>query len=201
MSDESNGMDDVNEMDDVNGMDEPDGLDESNGPDAEPNPVDAEGATADPVEKEGTFLVTHAEDDSAVVRDVADGQVHALAANPGVEVGQAMEATLASEPPLHATWTAVEVYERRTIDRERSEEPPTRQEREAAEDGAVGDLARIERAGSGELHVLSVPEDRTEDAVEDVLEDEATLTRAARLGVSRVEVRAADGVVSVRYLP
>lgn len=187
--------------DESNETDEPNESNEPNESDAEPNPVAAEGTTADPLEKEGTFLVTHAEDDSAIVRDVADGQVHALAANPGVEVGQAMEATLASEPPLHATWTAVEVYGRRTIERERSEEPPTQQEREAAEDGAVGDLARIERAGSGELHVLSVPDDRTEDAVEDVLEDEATLTRAARMGVSRVEVRAADGVVSVRYLP
>jgi len=30
---------------------------------------------------------------------------------------------------------------------------------------------------------------------------EATLSRAARLGVARVEVRSEPGVVSVRYMP
>ena len=34
--------------------------------------------------KEGTFYVTEAEDASAVLRDVTDGQVHTLADNPGV---------------------------------------------------------------------------------------------------------------------
>ena len=62
-------------------------------------------------------------------------------------------------------------------------------------------MTRQERAGEGELHVITVPEEETEQATADVLEDEATLTQAAKLGVARVEVRAADGVVSVRYLP
>ena len=62
-------------------------------------------------------------------------------------------------------------------------------------------MTRRERAGTGELHVLTVPDGETEAAVADVLEDEATLARAARLGVERVEVRSEPGVVSVRYLP
>jgi hypothetical protein len=49
--------------------------------------------------------------------------------------------------------------------------------------------------------VLTVPDDGTEQAVADVLEDEATFSRAARLGVGLVEVRSEPGVVSVRYLP
>jgi ABC-type uncharacterized transport system YnjBCD substrate-binding protein len=65
----------------------------------------------------------------------------------------------------------------------------------------LADLTRREREGVGELHVLTVPEDSTDDAVEDVLADQATVERAARLGVDRAEVRADDGVVSVRYLP
>jgi hypothetical protein len=65
----------------------------------------------------------------------------------------------------------------------------------------VGELTTRERAGEGEVHVISVPPGRTEQAVADVVEDETTLTRAARLGVNRVEVRAAEGVLSVRYLP
>ena len=63
-----------------------------------------------------------------------------------------------------------------------------------------GEAAAL-RAGEGELHVLTVPEDGTTDAVADVLDDEETLARAARLGVRRVEVRGESGVVSVRYLP
>jgi hypothetical protein len=36
----------------------------------------------------------------------------------------------------------------------------------------------------------------------DVIDDrEGTLSRAARLGVNRVEVRSEPGVVAVRYLP
>jgi hypothetical protein len=70
-----------------------------------------------------------------------------------------------------------------------------------AADQPGGEVTRRERAGTGELHVLSVPEADTEQAVADVLADEATLVRAARLGVGRVEVRNEPGLVSVRYLP
>ena len=55
--------------------------------------------------------------------------------------------------------------------------------------------------GDGEDVDLTVPDEETEAAVGDVLDDEATVERAARFGVERVEVRAEPGVVSVRYLP
>ncbi|ERH11829.1 MAG: hypothetical protein J07HB67_00840, partial [halophilic archaeon J07HB67] len=59
-----------------------------------------------------------------------------------------------------------------------------------------------ERAGDGELHVITVPEERTEIAVDDVTNDRETrLLQAARAGASLVEVRSEPGVVSVRYLP
>ena len=155
----------------------------------------------EPSEKTSTFLVTHAEGDSAVLKDVHDGQVHTLSLNPGVEEADAVEATVAPEPPMNLTWSVVEVEERRQLTTERSEEPPTVQERELAAEQEVGEIAREERAGTGEIHVLTVPPEDTESAVEDVLDDEGTLSRAARLGVSRVEVRSEDGVVSVRYMP
>ncbi|WP_246984433.1 DUF5812 family protein [Halorientalis marina] len=152
--------------------------------------------------KEGTFLVTHADDDSAVLRDVADGQVHTLADNPGVEGGAVVEAAIEPEPPMEVAWTVAELRGQRTIPVERSAEPPTRQAEEIAADQAVGEVTRQERAGEGELHVLTVPADGIEDAVTDVLDDEETVARAARMDVARVEVRAAEtGVVSVRYLP
>jgi len=155
----------------------------------------------DPSEKTSTFLVTHAEGDSAVLKDVHDGQVHTLSANPGVEETDAVEATVAPDPPMNLTWSVVDVEERRSLATERSDEPPTSRERDLAAEQTVGEIAREERAGEGEIHVLTVPPEDTADAVEDVLDDEGTLSRAARLGVSRVEVRAEEGVVSVRYMP
>lgn len=150
--------------------------------------------------KEGTFLVAEADEGSAVLRDVDDGQVHALSSNPDLEPGAVVDATVTPEPPMEVTWSA-EIHETRRIEREQSDLEPTQRAREAASEQAVGDLTRFERAGEGEVHVLSVPENEVEQAVADVIEDVATLERAARLGAVRVEVRTAPGVVSIRYLP
>ncbi|WP_144922692.1 DUF5812 family protein [Halorubrum salsamenti] len=153
-------------------------------------------------EKESTFLVTHVESDSAVLKDVRDGQVHTLSSNPGLAVDDAVEATVAPDPPMEVTYRVVEVADRRSLSIEESEEPPTVHERELAAETETGELAREERAGVGEVHVLTPPEADTADAVADVIDDrETTLSRAARLGVNRVEVRSEPGVVSVRYMP
>lgn len=166
---------------------------------------DADGDGADPGASEGRFLVTHADADSAVLKDVESGQVHTLGGNPGVEERDVLEATVAPEPPMEVTWRVTEVRERRSLTVEASDEPPTARERELAGEQDVGDLTRRERAGEGEIHVLTVPPGEVEAAVEDVLADEGTLARAARLGVARVEVRSTTagdrGVVSVRYMP
>jgi len=157
-------------------------------------------STADP--KESTFLVTHADDDSAVLKDVHDGQVHTLASNPGVAVDDAIEGTVAPDPPMAVSWQLTEIDERRSLSIAESAEPPTAREQELAADQPVGELTTEQRAGIGELHILTVPDDDTATAVADVIDDrEATLSRAARLGVNRVEVRSEPGVVSVRYLP
>lgn len=152
-------------------------------------------------EKRGTFLVTHADDETAVLRDVETGQVHTLSGSPDVEPGEAVEGTIAPEPPVEATWSLKRIDERRTIPVEESEEPPTSQEREIAAAQSVGEVTRTERAGIGEIHVLTVPPERTDEAVMDVADDEETLARAARFGVNRVEIRSEEGIVSVRYLP
>jgi hypothetical protein len=154
-------------------------------------------------EQSGTFLVTHADSESAMLRNVDSGQVHALASNPGIEEGDVIDGSVGSEPPLEIAWNLTNVESRRSIPIERGEGPPTSRERELAADVAVGEIVREERAGTGELHVLSVPKGEIEDAVADVLDDEETLARAARLGVDRVEVRSdrEEGVLSVRYLP
>jgi hypothetical protein len=154
-------------------------------------------------EQTGTFVVTHAEADSAVVRDVDTAQVHTLASNPGLEVHDVLEATVAPEPPLEVAWEVIDVAERRSIDLVDSDLEPTTHETELAADAAVGDLVQEERAGTGEIHVFRVPEEEVESAAADVLEDEETVARAARLGAVRVEVRRSTdaGVVSVRYLP
>lgn len=153
-------------------------------------------------ETSGTFVVTHADESSAVLRDVDAGQVHTLGENPGVETGDVLEGTLAAEPPMEVTWTVRTVDARRHVAVEESPEPPTTQERELAAAQSVGEVTRRERAGKGELHVITVPESETDAAVDDVLADDETLARAARMpAVTRVEVRSEPGVVSVRYLP
>jgi len=152
--------------------------------------------------KEGTFLVTHADDESAVLKDVDDGQVHTLTSNPGVEVDDAIDGVVSPDPPLEVSWQLTDIEERRPLSVEHSEEPPTSQERDIAADQSVGELTREPRAGIGEIHVLTVDEEGTAEAVDSVLDDrEGTLSRAARLGVNRVEIRSEPGVVSIRYLP
>jgi hypothetical protein len=150
---------------------------------------------------EGTFLVTNADDASATLRNVADSQVLTLSDNPGVEAGEVVEGTVEPEPPMEVTYTVTEVAERRRIPVETVDLAPTAETTEIAAEQAPGELTTVERAGEGEIHVLTVPADETDEAAADVVEDEATLSRAARLGVDRVEVRTAEGVVSVRYLP
>ncbi|WP_135663806.1 DUF5812 family protein [Halorhabdus rudnickae] len=152
-------------------------------------------------EKTGTFVVTNVDAESAVLTDTTDAQVHTLAAHPDLSVGEVLEATIAPEPPLEVTWELRSVESRREIPIERSPERPTKQAREIAAEQDTGEVTTRERAGEGELHVLTVPEAQTEQAVADVQDDDATLRRAARLGVDRVEIRTAEGVLSVRYLP
>lgn len=152
--------------------------------------------------KDGTFLVTHADDESAVLKDVDDGQVHTLTSNPGVEVDDAIDGTVSPDPPLDVSWQLVDIEERRPLSIDESQEPPTQQERDIAAEQSVGELTREPRAGFGEIHVLTVPEDGTREAVDSVRTDrEGTLSRAARLGINRVEIRSEPGVVSIRYLP
>ncbi|ELY44306.1 DUF5812 family protein [Natronorubrum sulfidifaciens] len=154
-------------------------------------------------ETTGTFVVTHAEADSAVVRDVETAQVHTLSSNPGLEIHDILEATIAPEPPLEVTWQLVDVEDRRTIELVDSDLEPTQHAKELAADAEIGDLIQEERAGTGEIHIFCVPAADVEAAATDVLEDEETIARAARLEAVRVEVRRAvdDGVLSVRYLP
>jgi hypothetical protein len=153
-------------------------------------------------EQTGTFVVTHAEDESAVVRDVETAQVHTLSSNPGLEVHDVLEATVAPEPPLEVAWEVVDVDERRSIELVDSDLEPTQHSKELAADAEVGELIQEERAGTGEIHIFRLESD-VEAAARDVLEDEETIARAARLEAVRVEVRhsATDGVLSVRYLP
>lgn len=154
-------------------------------------------------EQTGTYVVTHVDDDSAVVRDVETAQVLTLSSNPGLEVHDVLEATVAPDLPLEVSWQVVEVADRRSVDVIDSDLAPTTHSKELAAEADVGDLVTNERAGTGEIHVLSVPTAETEDTARDVLEDVETVARAARLEAVRVEVRRSpeDGVVSVRYLP
>lgn len=150
---------------------------------------------------EGTYLVTAADADSAVLRDVDTGQVHTIADPPELSEGDVLEATVEPKPPLEVAYTIEAIEDRREISVEQSDMAPTRHAEELAAEAEVGEVVRQERAGKGEVHVLSVESEGVEDAATDVVEDEETVARAARLGMRRVEVRTGDGFISVRYLP
>ena len=152
-------------------------------------------------EKTGTFLVTHAEAETATLRDVVDSQVITLSENPGVEAGEVIEATVAAEPPMEVTYAVTDLTDRRTIPVERVDLEPTAMAKDVAADQSVGEVTTRERAGEGEIHVLTVEDDGADAAADEIVDDEATVSRAARLGVDRVEIRTETGVVSVRYLP
>jgi hypothetical protein len=163
--------------------------------------TDADTAASDE-QVEGTFLVTAADDTSAVLKNVESGQVHTLSSNPGVERNDVIEGTVSPDPPMNVSYQLVETVSRRSLSIDRSKEPPTAHSEELAAAQDVGELTREPREGIGEIHVITVPDDGTETAVDDVLEDEeGLLSRAARLGVNRVEIRSSPGVLSVRYLP
>jgi hypothetical protein len=164
---------------------------------------DDAGETGDTERVTGTFLVAEADEtgDGAVLMDAERGRVHTLADAGDLSAGEAVVGEVVAEGAVGAVWRVAETTERWAITVGESEEPPTQHALDEAS-AEVGDLVRIERAGEGELHVITVPEDGTEQAVADVLADEQGLrARAARLGVARVEVRSAPGLVCVRYLP
>lgn len=151
--------------------------------------------------KTGTFVVTDVDDESAVLADVEDRQVHPLESHPDLAPAEVLEATIAPKPPMEVVWTIESIEDRRQIEVVESDERPTKASRDVAADLETGAIDRRERTDYGEIHVLRVPASDLEDAVTDVVEDLETVARAARLGVRRVEVRAADGVLAVRYLP
>ncbi|PSQ44571.1 hypothetical protein BRD17_03770 [Halobacteriales archaeon SW_7_68_16] len=144
------------------------------------------------------YLVTHADEGAATLRDVRTAQVHTLDDDHGMTAGEVVTARLESGP-MGVVSTVVEVIDRREIDVVRPDLEPTRQAREACP--TTGEVARIERAGEGEVHVLSVPEGEVAATATVTAEDDETLARAARQGATRVEIRTGTGLVSVRYLP
>ena len=149
--------------------------------------------------KPGPFLVTAADGETAVVEHVGDGQVHPLATNPGLEVGEVLEGTLRPVGPLGVTWRPTPDVDRWRPDIRAVDEAPGEDARTIGAEASPGQLAS-RPLEAGELHVLAVDPERTAEAVEEVVADETTRRVAARLGTGRVEVRGADGVIAVRYL-
>jgi hypothetical protein len=183
-------------------------VDDDSSTDGVDTPTAGSEASADGVDEssggvtQSTFVVTHSDDDSAMLRDTATGQVHTLSENPDLDAEAVVEATIAPEPPMGVTYELRAVTDERSVRIEAVGEKPTTQARRIARDQEPGEVTRQERAGDGEFHVITVPEGQTEIAVEDVLNDRETrLLQAARAGASLVEVRSEPGVVSVRYLP
>ena len=157
----------------------------------------------EPEREAGTFYVKHVEDVAVTLHEVDTGQIYTIVENPGLERREIIEATLIANPPLQVSYVIDELKNQRTVPVEVSPEQPTTQAENVAGDMESGQAVAIEREGEGEIHVLTVEPDQTEETIEEVTDDEMIYKNAARYGVGRVEIRsdASDGLVSIRYLP
>lgn len=158
----------------------------------------------DPVR--GTYLVTHSDredeqgDTSTVLQDVETGQIHPITGQ-SFPAGEIIEATLVPEPPLEVTWTVDTIDRQYAIEITVLDEGPDDHARTIAADTTTGQLHREPLDGGGELHILPVPAEQRAAAIEDIRTDDETRARAARIGATRVEIRAGEEFLSVRYLP
>lgn len=149
-----------------------------------------------------TFVVTAADGSSTVLRDVESGQVYSVKDTIDHSRLTIIEGTVESEPPLHVVYELTETTATRTIGIERSVEPPTANAKQVAANQSIGEITRKPRAGSGEIHIITIPDGDPTEMVADILDDKVTLCeRAGRLGIERIEIRSAPGVVAVRYMP
>lgn len=148
---------------------------------------------------QGTFVVTHTDEQVALLRDVETAQVHSVTEHPELEPGEVITGSLVAGS-LGTTWTVDAIEERRSVSVERTDLEPTAASRETAAEMETGELRRIERAGEGEVHVIGT--DSPEQAAAEVASDPETVARAARLDAVRVEIRVEpEGFLTVRYLP
>ncbi len=152
-------------------------------------------------DREARYLVTHDDGATTLLKQVTTDHVHTVTDAPDLQVNDVIDAALRAEPPLEVTDTIVEITDRWHLTVEHSTEAPTSQTQSIAADQAPGEITTQPREGEGELHVLRVPESETDATADEIESDEATRLRAARLGVTRVEIRTAPGLVSIRYLP
>jgi hypothetical protein len=161
-----------------------------------------ESADANPTRHDSTFLVTATDASSTVLRDVESGQVYSLEDAVDADRLSIIDGTVESKPPLHVVYELTEITATRTVDIETSIEPPTANTKQIAANQGAGEITRKPRAGAGEIHIITVPEKNSTEAVADILDDKVTLCeRAARLEGNRIEIRSAPGVVAVRYMP
>lgn len=143
------------------------------------------------------YVVAHRDEATATLRNVTSGQIHTIPDPPDVADDEALVATL-TENADGMTWSVESIDRRWTVTIGASDEPPGDRAWRAAADCSIGEIARVDRP-SGALHVVVVPESETRAGVRDVITDEATRDRAIRLGVERVDVRSAPGLIAVRY--
>ncbi|SDJ63188.1 hypothetical protein SAMN05216226_106111 [Halovenus aranensis] len=153
----------------------------------------------------GTFYVKYAQDESVTLHEVDTAQICTLIENPGLKRHEIIEGTVKQQPPMGVSYLIEELDDQYSIPVEHSSEAPTTHVYEiATEELDEGDAIAIEREGKGEIHILNVDAEQTEDTVAELRDDETTYKNAARYSdVSRVEIRTDDddGVVSIRYMP
>ncbi|MFB6253342.1 MAG: DUF5812 family protein [Halobacteriaceae archaeon] len=149
-------------------------------------------------ETEGRYLVTHSDDESAILRDISKGQIYTIIHNPDLSEGDIIDAKLESVPPLDIQWTIETIVHRYSISVDVSANEPGEAANEAAKNLENNELATLSEA-NGVTHVLTVPEENTESAIHDLADDETIRIQAAKRDADHVIIRGSDGVISIRY--
>lgn len=158
----------------------------------------------EPERVSGTFYVKGAEETALTLHDIETAQIFVVIENPGYEAHDIIEADLVAQPPMEVSYLFDEVHEHYQITVEESPEPPTRQITEMAQEELEPmEVVAVDRAGTGEIHVLRTEPDHVAQTAEELPEDEMTYKNAARQGIERVEIRTDEeiGLVSIRYMP
>ena len=190
-------------------------------PDSDPSPVmpgeagdsdddDSTGLTGpmaeepeEPETKSGTYYVKFAEEKAVTLHDIDTAEINTLIENPGFEAHDIIEADLIAQPPMEVSYLIKELHDHYTIDVETSQEPPTTQVMEVAEQMDEDEVIAIEREGDGEIHILKIAPGDVASTAEYLHDDEKPYKNAVDVGVDRVEIRTDEdeGIISIRYLP
>jgi len=150
----------------------------------------------------GRFVVTAADAESLMVRGVDSAQVLTVTDPTDLDRWTVFDATLEHADTLGLTMRATSIDHQFMVQIDDQEERPTSRSRSVVTSLDAGASTFLPRQDAGGTDVIALADADHVAARRTMAADvEPVVMRAARLDVSRVELRSAPGILSVRYLP